>query len=303
MMSLFIFIPWFLQPGVSGVDTERVSVMEGDSVTLNTNVKTNQQEKIKWYFNNIRIAKINGDLSKICTDVQCNEDTERFRDRLKLDHQTGSLTIMNITDTDSGLYKLQIISSNSISEKIFIITVHDVPGAEMNRTKTKSVKEGESLTLDPGVMKTPKDSMTWYFNDTRVAEITGNQSKSCTYVHTEERFRDRLKLDQQTGSLTIMNTRNTDSGLYELKIITNSSSICRQHSISIISEKSSETVNNWIVYLLAIGGVAVCILLVVAGVTGEWRRKRTYENIILHPSLSNLSPVGWTEDEFYLQYV
>ncbi len=68
--------------------------MEGDSVTLHTGVKANQQGRIRWYFNGIRIAQINGDLSKTCTDVQCNEDTETFRDRLKLDHQTGSLTIM-----------------------------------------------------------------------------------------------------------------------------------------------------------------------------------------------------------------
>ncbi len=78
----------------AGSDGVSVSVMEGDSVTLNTDVKINQQEKIHWYFNDIRIAYINGDLSDICTDVQCNEGTERFRDRLKLDNQTGSLTIM-----------------------------------------------------------------------------------------------------------------------------------------------------------------------------------------------------------------
>ncbi|XDV23606.1 hypothetical protein PO909_028116, partial [Leuciscus waleckii] len=94
----------------------------GDSVTLNTGVKADQQGKTKWYFNDTRIAQINGDLSFICTDVQCNEDTERFRDRLKLDHQTGSLTITNITNTHSGEYKLQIINPNS--EKIFKVAVH-----------------------------------------------------------------------------------------------------------------------------------------------------------------------------------
>ncbi|KTG30893.1 hypothetical protein cypCar_00037562 [Cyprinus carpio] len=92
-----------LPQGASGVDTDimSVSVMEGDSVTLHTGVETNQQDRIRWYFNYTRIAQITGDLSLICTDVQCNEDTERFRDRLKLDHQTGSLTIMNAKTTDS----------------------------------------------------------------------------------------------------------------------------------------------------------------------------------------------------------
>ncbi len=97
--------------------------MEGDPVSLNTGVETNQQEDIKWYFKDTRIAEISGDLSDICTDVQCNDGTERFRDRLKLDHQTGSLTVMNTTTTDSGLYELKIISS-SISEKTFNLTVY-----------------------------------------------------------------------------------------------------------------------------------------------------------------------------------
>ncbi|XDV23742.1 hypothetical protein PO909_028182, partial [Leuciscus waleckii] len=92
-------------PGASGVGSDEVSVMEGDSVTLNTGVNTTRQEDFRWYYNGFRIAQINGDINKTCTDVQCNEDDERFRDRLKLDHQTGSLTIRNITNTDSGEYK------------------------------------------------------------------------------------------------------------------------------------------------------------------------------------------------------
>ncbi len=96
--------------------------MEGDSVTLHTDVTTNQHEKIKWYSSDTRIAEISVDMR--CTDVQCNKGTERFRDRLKLDNQTGSLTIMNIRTTDSGLYQLEVISSGSYSEKTFSVTVH-----------------------------------------------------------------------------------------------------------------------------------------------------------------------------------
>ncbi|KAL0161205.1 hypothetical protein M9458_044930, partial [Cirrhinus mrigala] len=189
----------------------------GDSVTLHTGVETKHQEDIKWYFSNVRIAQISGDLSFICTDVQCNEGTERFRDRLKLDNQTGSLTITNIRITDSGEYKLKIINSSD-SEKAFSISVTDVPA-----TEPYEIKEGESVTLDAGVIKQPNNVMTWYFNDTVIAEITGDQSKICTDDQCNKRFRDRLKVDHQTGSLTIPNIRITDSGEYELKIISSSS--------------------------------------------------------------------------------
>ncbi|XP_058616229.1 uncharacterized protein LOC131530125, partial [Onychostoma macrolepis] len=307
VVSLFIFVPvWGLQLDVSGVDSdgESVSVMEGDSVTLHTDVKTNQQEKIKWFFSDTRIAQISDYLIKTCTDVQCNKGTERFRDRLKLDHQTGSLTITNTRTTDSGVYKLQMISSRSISEKIFRITVHDVPGAEMNKTQTKSVKEGESVTLDPGVMKNPKDLMTWYFNDTFIAKINGDPSRICTDDQCENadvRFRNRLKLNHQTGSLTIMNPRTTDSGLYHLEIITNSSSIRRRHIISIVSQNSfSVPITDLLVYFFAIAGICVGVLLVVAG---EWCRKCTYKMTVPHPLLNNLVYFPFTEEEFYLQYV
>ncbi len=115
--------------------------------------------------------------------------------------------------------------------------VCDSDVADADTTKTKSVKKGQTATFDPGVINNPNYLMRWYFNDTFIAEITGNQSKICTDDQCKERFRDRLKLDHQTGSLTITDIRTTDSGLYLLEIITNSSSIHRQYSIRIISEK------------------------------------------------------------------
>ncbi len=98
--------------------------MKGDSVTLHTDVKIKQQDTIRWEFNHSQIAVITGDLRHICTDVQCENGKERFRDRLKLDNQTGSLTITNIRTTDSGLYYLEIFNSNNNSEIIFSVTVN-----------------------------------------------------------------------------------------------------------------------------------------------------------------------------------
>ncbi|XP_048038175.1 uncharacterized protein LOC125263231 [Megalobrama amblycephala] len=253
--------------GVFGVGPDGISacVMEGDSVTLHTGVQTNQQEKINWYYKATRIALITGDLSRICTDVQCNKGTERFRDRLKLDHQTGSLTITDITKTDSGEYTLKIISG---SEKIYNITVRDVPAAERDEMKRKSVKEGESVTFDTRVIKHPNDVMTWYFHNILITEITGDQKKICTDVQCEERFKDRLKLDHQTGSLTITNTTNTDSGEYKLLITSGSIGIIKTFSSFIQSVTDSGP------SLAAAAGIitavitAAAVLLVAAVVAG-----------------------------------
>ncbi|XP_016300745.1 uncharacterized protein LOC107657231, partial [Sinocyclocheilus anshuiensis] len=213
---------------VSGSDGVSVSVTEGDSVTLHTNVSLNQQEKIHWYFNDIRIAYIKGDLSNSCTDVQCNSGTERFRDRLKLDHQTGSLNITNTRTTDSGEYKLEIIKGSE-SETIFSVTVIGVSAPERDEI---CVKEGESVTLASGVMKNPNDSMRWYFNDTLIAEITEDQCKICADDQCEKRFRNTLEVNQ-TGSLIITNTRTADSGLYQLQINSSRFSIIRSFGVTV----------------------------------------------------------------------
>ncbi|KAI2650653.1 Obscurin [Labeo rohita] len=212
------------------VDAERVSVMEGDTVTIYTGVKTNQQEEMRWYFNDIRIAQITKDLSFICTDVQCKYSDARFRDRLKLDHHTGSLTITNTGTTDSGLYHNQVISGSRVNHTIFSVTVYEVPAAERDEMKIKSVKESDSVTLYTSVMKNPNDLMTWYFNDICIAEITrdNNTDEQC-----EDRFRDRLKLDHQTGSLTITNIRTTESGLYKLQINSGRISITKSFNVTV----------------------------------------------------------------------
>ncbi len=113
-----------------------------------------------------------------------------------------------------------------------LVCVSDVPAAELYE-----MKEGESVTLDSGEIKLPNYVMAWYFNET---EITGDQSEICTDDQCKERFRDRLKLDHQTGSLTMMNIRTTDSGLYKLQIIIGDSSFSitrvKRFSVSVTGE-------------------------------------------------------------------
>ncbi len=87
----------------SGVFGDSVSVMEGESVTLHTDVtEIHEDDDILWTFGAEKslIAKIIIEKQILSTS---DVPDERFRDRLKLDDQTGSLTITNITTQHAGL--------------------------------------------------------------------------------------------------------------------------------------------------------------------------------------------------------
>ncbi|XP_056303249.1 uncharacterized protein si:ch1073-188e1.1 isoform X2 [Danio aesculapii] len=214
---------------VAGSCGASVPVKEGDSVTLSTDVKIIQEQDFKWYFNDTRIAQINGDRRFTCTDVKCNEGTERFRNRLQLDHETGSLTIINTRTTDSGNYSLLIFSKERHPEKIFRVSVYAVSAAPLIEVRNISVEEGKSVDLDSGVARKPNgDLMTWHFNDILIAEVTGEQIRICANDQCIKLFKDRLKLDNHTGSLTITNITTEHAGLYNLHMVSSGSSIRRR---------------------------------------------------------------------------
>uniref|UniRef100_A0A8C1PWU3 Immunoglobulin domain-containing protein n=1 Tax=Cyprinus carpio TaxID=7962 RepID=A0A8C1PWU3_CYPCA len=111
--------------GVFGVEThgvKTVSVMEGDSITLNTNVKVQTDDQILWTFGpqSMQIAEI---IKRHQLYFVFVSSDGRFRDKLHMDNQTGSLTIRNIRSEQSGLYELQISRSN-ILVKRFNVTLY-----------------------------------------------------------------------------------------------------------------------------------------------------------------------------------
>uniref|UniRef100_A0A8C1QSD5 Si:ch73-27e22.6 n=1 Tax=Cyprinus carpio TaxID=7962 RepID=A0A8C1QSD5_CYPCA len=201
--------------------------MEGDSVTLNTHLTEIQRDGlIMWKFGLVLIAKINA------KDNKRDFYDERFKDRLQLD-QTGSLNITNTRTTDSGFYKV----TSSRTEKplnTFNLTVYGVTEEE----NSVSVMEGDPVTLNPDVTEIQRYLLIqWMFESTRIAEVNKLTQTSYTY-DADGRFRDRLKLDP-TGSLTITNTRTTDSGLYQLAIVNRETSYMDYKVI--VYERSSST--------------------------------------------------------------
>ncbi|XP_056109188.1 SLAM family member 5-like [Rhinichthys klamathensis goyatoka] len=108
-------------PGVFG---DSVSVMEGDSVTLNTYVtEIHEDDDILWKYGAEKslIAKISRETGVFSTYDDGPDG--RFRDRLKLDDQTGSLTITHTTTEHAGDYQLQITGAKR-SSKTFSVSVY-----------------------------------------------------------------------------------------------------------------------------------------------------------------------------------
>ncbi len=95
---------------------------EGDSVTLNIDLtEIHEDDNILWIYGGKTciIAEINAKYGLFFTREDVPDG--RFRNRLKLDNQTGSLTITNITTQHAGLYE---VNGAKGSLKAFSVSVY-----------------------------------------------------------------------------------------------------------------------------------------------------------------------------------
>uniref|UniRef100_A0A8C2CXR3 Immunoglobulin domain-containing protein n=1 Tax=Cyprinus carpio TaxID=7962 RepID=A0A8C2CXR3_CYPCA len=167
MVSAFLVFCLCLRHLVDGTDeVMSVSVMEGESVSLNTSVTEVQNyHLIQWMFGETQIAEINN-LIKI-NSIYGTDDDKTLQNRLNLDPQTGSLTITNTRTTDSGLYKL-ILTSRETRSKSFRVTVSESSSSSSCVSSSCAVnnstlKHTENLNTewnaqDCGISKAAKDT-------------------------------------------------------------------------------------------------------------------------------------------------
>jgi len=133
---------------------------------------------------------------------------------------------------------LCVFSPKKRSCNHLLVCVSGVSAAERDTIKRKTVKERESVILYTGVIRNLNDSVRWYYKEILIAEISDEPRKNCTDDQCDERFRDRLMLDHQTGSLIITHTRTEDSGEYQLQINNSRFSIIRSFRVSVTGESN-----------------------------------------------------------------
>ncbi|XP_016347179.1 CD48 antigen-like [Sinocyclocheilus anshuiensis] len=175
MFIFFCLSLWSLS-GVFGVDeVKSVSVMEGDSVTLNINdADIMGDELILWRFGHSSIiAKINR------KDNKRQFLDERLRDRLKLD-QTGSLSITNTRTTDSGLYKVTSTRTETPLNTFNLTVYAHLPVPVITSSSGSSVSKCAFLC---SVVNVSHVTLSWYKGNSLFSSISVSDLRKSLSLH------------------------------------------------------------------------------------------------------------------------
>ncbi|XP_048038030.1 SLAM family member 5-like isoform X2 [Megalobrama amblycephala] len=178
---------------MAGVFGDSVSVMEGDSVTLYTDITEIQDDKILWKYGAEKslIAEINRAAGIFST---YDGPYGRFRDRLKLDHQTGSLTITNTRTEHAGVYKLEIRGAK-LTTKTFSVSVYarlPVPVISSNSSQCSSSSSSSSnCSLVCSAVNVSHVTLSWYKGNSLLSSISVSDLSISLSLPLEVEYQDK----------------------------------------------------------------------------------------------------------------
>ncbi|XP_052394930.1 SLAM family member 5 isoform X2 [Carassius gibelio] len=220
---------WFSH-GVFG-DTDvmkSVSVMEGDSVTLNADVNLQKDDQILWMFKVNNTTTLIADRQKI----YIGNRTVTFRNRLQMDSQTGSMTIRNIRTEHSGLYKLQIIQDD-VTYKSFIVAVYaplpipiitrDTSNSSSSSSSSSERSSVSRCVLLCSVVNVGHVTLSWYKGNSLLSSISVSDLSISLSLPLEVEYQDKNSyscvlnnpISNQTQHLDITQLCHTSTGTFQ----------------------------------------------------------------------------------------
>ncbi|XP_056304489.1 SLAM family member 9-like [Danio aesculapii] len=174
---------------VFGVEVKSVSATEGDSVFLHISVTEEQRtNEIEWRFeNDILIAKLNrmNNMSTFYNDSAGG----RFRGRLKLDSQTGSLIITNSRSTDSGLYQVTNINSKPLFTFTFTVYAR-LPVPDILFSSSQCSSSVQYCSVVCSAVNVRSVSLSWYKGNSLLSSISVSDLSSSNSLPLEVEYQN-----------------------------------------------------------------------------------------------------------------
>ncbi|XP_066518024.1 CD48 antigen-like [Hoplias malabaricus] len=165
-------------PSTAGEEVVKLQELEGNTVIIHTGLTAIQSDaQILWFY-----GPEKADANIVNSQVFRGETvidyyTERFRDRLQLNRNSGSLTIRNISREDSGVYKLHIITGR-ISDCSFRVNVYAPVSKPVmrNLNKIQSVSQRDRCSVLCTVENGKDVNLSWFENKERISSIDSRDS-------------------------------------------------------------------------------------------------------------------------------
>ncbi|XP_056304462.1 uncharacterized protein LOC130216593 [Danio aesculapii] len=227
-----------------GVFGESVSVIEGDSVTLNSGLtELMDDDLIQWRFvnENTLIAEVN----VMDTSVTVYDFNGRFRDRLKVDNQTASLTITDTTNEHAGDYELKNTRKGTKNFSLTVNTRLPVPVLIFNSTQCSSSQYNCSVVCS--VVNASAVSLSWYKGNSLLSSISVSDLSISLSLPLEVEYQDK-----NTYSCVINNTISNQTTHLDI------STLC-QPSCSVADSVSLIVLVSAGSLLIVAAGLIVCI--------------------------------------------
>ncbi|XP_056614323.1 uncharacterized protein LOC130429658 [Triplophysa dalaica] len=162
--------------GVFGAQMDQIntliSVTEGDSVTLHTNItELKTDEDIEWTFGVHSPDEI---IATIYKDKMTSSSVDETL-KLKIDDQTGSLIIKNITTQHTGLYKVTITNAKLVNYiyRVIVYAGLSVPVISRVSSQCSSSSSSSCCCVLCSVMNVSHDvSVSWYKGKSLLSSIS-----------------------------------------------------------------------------------------------------------------------------------
>ncbi|KAG1928771.1 SLAM family member 5-like isoform X2 [Pimephales promelas] len=243
-----------------GVFGDSVSVMEGDSVTLKTDLtEIHEDEDVMWKYGaeNSRIAKISRQNFTTYDDVPDG----RFRDRLKLDDQTGSLTITHTTTEHTGVYTLEITGKKK-SSKTFNVSVYarlPVPVISRDCSPSSSSSSNCSVVCSSSVLSVCDATLSWYAGMSVLSSISVCDLSISLSLPLEVEYQDK-----NTYSCVLNNPISNQTTHLDIN------TLCR-HTCAADTHSSSLSLVSLIV-LISAGSLMIIVVVVIFRICRKHRK-------------------------------